>query len=111
MLVTVVILNKPKELTGLDQKVGGWFGAMEYPPTRATLPPADRVGLRYPLSNTRNVVAPCHRPLGRLTVRQAVGGLDWRAETSEGFTVMVEIPVETGPAPKGGLTFGRSLVT
>jgi hypothetical protein len=36
---------------------------------------------------------------GRLTVRQAVGGLDWRAERSEGFTVMVEIPVETGPAP------------
>ena len=48
---------------------------------------------------------------GRLTVRQAVGGLDWRAERSEGFTVMVEIPVETGPAPKGWLTFGRSLVT
>jgi len=78
MLVTVVIFDKPKELTGLNQKVGGWFGDMQHPPTRAIFPSADRVDLRYSLSNTWNVVAPCHRPLGRLTVRHADGGMGRR---------------------------------
>ena len=78
MLVTVVILDKPKELTGLNQKVSGGFGCIERRPTRAIFPPADRVDLRYSLSNTRNVVAPCHRPLGRLTVRHADGGMGRR---------------------------------
>jgi len=61
-LVTVVNLNKPKELWGLNQKVGGWFGVIAEIPTRAKFPPADRVGLRYSLSNTRNVVTSCLRP-------------------------------------------------
>jgi hypothetical protein len=78
MLVTAVILNKPKELVGLDQKVGGWFGGIQYPPTRTASPPAERVDLRYSWSNTRNVVAPCHRPPGRPTARQADGGMGRR---------------------------------
>ncbi|MBW2174708.1 MAG: hypothetical protein JRF64_08755 [Deltaproteobacteria bacterium] len=73
-----MILDKPKGLVGLNQKVGGWFGDIEHPPTRATLPPADRADLRYSLSNTRNVVAPCHRPSGRLTARHADGGMGRR---------------------------------
>ena len=40
-------VDKPKELKGLDQKVSGWFGGFGDRPTRATLPPADRVDLRY----------------------------------------------------------------
>jgi hypothetical protein len=78
MLATVVILDKPKELTGLNQKVSGWFGGIFGRPTRAIFPPAERVDLRYSLSNTRNVVAPCHRPLGRPTARQADGGMGRR---------------------------------
>ncbi len=73
-----MILDKPKELVGLDQKVSGWIGCIQYHPARTTFPPADRADLRYSLSNTRNVVAPCHRPLGRITVRHAVGGMGGR---------------------------------
>jgi hypothetical protein len=76
MLATVVILDKPKELAGLDQKVGGRFGGFESRPTRATFPSAERVDLRYSLSSTWNVVTSCFRPLGRLTVRHAVGGME-----------------------------------
>ncbi len=48
-------LNKPKELIGLDQKVSGWFVLVFIWATRTVVPPAERVDLRYPLSNTRNV--------------------------------------------------------
>ncbi len=70
-----MILDKPKELSGLNQKVGGWFGGFDGRPTRATFPPADRVDLRHPWSGARTVVTPCLRPPGRLTVRHAVGGM------------------------------------
>jgi hypothetical protein len=36
---------------------------------------------------------------GRPTVRQAVGGLVWDAETSEGSAVIAGIPGATFPAP------------
>ena len=36
--------------------VSGWFGWITEPPTRATLPPEDRVDLRYLLSGMWNVV-------------------------------------------------------
>ena len=88
MLVTVVNVDKPKELIGLDQKVGGWFGGIRCRPTRTTFPPADRVDLRYSLSNTRNVVAPCHRPSGRPTARQADGGMGEEKGRSECYPVM-----------------------
>jgi hypothetical protein len=88
MLATVVILDEPKELVGSDQKVGGWFGGFQSRPTRATFPPADRVDLRYSLSNTWNVVAPCHRPSGRPTERQADGGMGEEKGRSECYPVM-----------------------
>ena len=73
MLVTVVNVDKPKELTGLDQKVGGWFGGILDRPTRAVFPPADRVDLRYSLSDTWNVVTPCLRPLGQANRKACCG--------------------------------------
>ena len=50
-------------------------------------------------STVRNVGTQSRRPRGRLTVRQAVGGLDWDAERSEGSAVMAVIPGGTFPAP------------
>ena len=88
MLATVVILDKPKELVGLDQKVGGRFGGFQRRSTRAIFPPADRVDLRYPWSNTRNVLASFLRPLGRLTVRHTVGGMGGDDGRSECYSVM-----------------------
>jgi len=46
-----------------------------------------------------NVVPQVLRPLGRLTVRHAVGGLGREALGSEGPAVMVGIPGVTFPAP------------
>jgi hypothetical protein len=45
------------------------------------------------------VVTQTRRPLGRLTARHAVGGLEQDAERSEGLAVMVRIPGKTSPAP------------
>ena len=75
-------------------------------PTRATLPPADRVGLRYPMSDTRNVVIPCLRPMGRLTARRADGGMGKEDGRSECHPVMGWIRIESlgarhHPARKG----------
>ena len=82
------MLDKPKELVGLDQK-GKWVDRMfEYHSTRATFPPAERVDLRYPLSGMRNVPAPYLRPMGRLTVRHADGGMGGDDGRSEGYPVM-----------------------
>jgi hypothetical protein len=64
-------------------------------PTRAILPPADRVGLRYSLSDMRNVVTPCLRPLGRLTARHADGGMGREDGRSEGHPVMGWIRIES----------------
>jgi len=47
----------------------------------------------------RNVAPQRLRPRGRLTVRQAVGGLGGKALRSEGPAVMAEIPGATFPAP------------
>jgi len=81
--------------------VSGWFGWIAERPTRATLPPADRVDLRYLLSDTRNVATPCLRPCGRLTVRHAVGGMGREVGRSQGHPVMGWIRVETLPGPQG----------
>ena len=68
-------------------------------PTRATLPPADRVGLRYLLSDTWNVVTSCLRPFwGRLTARHAVGGMGRDDGRSKSHPVMGWIRVITRPA-------------
>jgi hypothetical protein len=74
--------------------VSGWFGRIAEPPTRAILPPADRVDLRYLLSDTRNVAIPCLRPCGRLTVRHAVGGMGRDDGRSQSHPVMGWIRVE-----------------
>ena len=58
-------INKPKELRGLDQKVSGWFGAVAGGPTRAILPPADRVDLRYSLVRFAERINPVPSPIGQ----------------------------------------------
>jgi hypothetical protein len=47
----------------------------------------------------RNVETQSRRPLGKLTARHAVGGLEQDAERSECLAVMAGIPGETFPAP------------
>jgi hypothetical protein len=89
-----VKLNKPNELRGLNQKVSGRLGGVVELPTRATLPPAERVGLMYSMSNTRNVITSYLRPLGRLTVRHAAGGMRRDDGRSERYPVMGQIKVE-----------------
>jgi len=79
----------------LNQKVSGWLRRVCERPTRAALPPAERVDLRYLLSDTWNVVTPCLRPLGKLTVRHAVGGMRRDDGRSEGHPVMGWIRVES----------------
>ncbi|MBW1694620.1 MAG: hypothetical protein JRJ41_10780 [Deltaproteobacteria bacterium] len=79
----------------MNQKVSGWLGGVAERPTRALFPSADRVGLRYLLSNTWNVVTSCLRPCGRLTVRHAVGGMGRDDGRSEGYPVMGWIRVES----------------
>ena len=79
----------------MNQKVSGWFGWVFERPTRAVFPLVDRVDLRYLLSDTWNVVTPCLRPLGRLTVRHAVGGMGRDDGRSEGHPVMGWIRVES----------------
>jgi hypothetical protein len=83
----------------LDQKVGGWFGGIAERPTRAVFPPADRVGLRYLLSDTWNVVTPYLRPCGRLIppAGGTVGGRGREDGRSESHPVMGWIRVLPGP--------------
>jgi hypothetical protein len=88
--------------------VSGWFGWIAERPTRATLPSADRVDLRYLLSDTRNVVTPCLRPLGQANpaVGGTVGGMGLDDGRSQGHAVMGWIRVESlkarhHPARKG----------
>ncbi len=45
LLINVVMLNKPKVLTGLDQKVRGMVRRLCIPPTQSKNPPADRQAL------------------------------------------------------------------
>ena len=42
LLINVVIVDRPKMLTGLDQKVRGMVGAVWCCPTRTVNPPANR---------------------------------------------------------------------
>jgi len=65
----------------LDQKVRGWFGPLQQGSTRTSIPPVDRVDLRYSLSNTRNVEIPYLSPeaiRAGATVRHAVGDAELR---------------------------------
>ena len=45
LLINVVMRNKPKVLTGLDQKVRGMDSWLEIPATQSNIPPADRQAL------------------------------------------------------------------
>ncbi len=42
LLINVVMPNKPKVLTGLDQKVRGMVRRFCNPPTQSKIPPAER---------------------------------------------------------------------
>jgi hypothetical protein len=47
LLLNVVNVNRPKMLTGLDQKVRGMVGVVRCCPTRTTIPPANRQTLTH----------------------------------------------------------------
>jgi hypothetical protein len=47
LLINVVIFDRPKMLTGLDQKVRGMVGAVWCCPTRTAIPPANRQTLTH----------------------------------------------------------------
>jgi RNA-directed DNA polymerase len=47
LLINVVIVDRPKMLTGLDQKVRGVVGTVRCCPTRTTIPPANRQTLTH----------------------------------------------------------------
>jgi len=47
LLVNVVILNKPKVLLGLNQKVGGMVRGLFTPSTHSKIPPAKRQALTH----------------------------------------------------------------
>ena len=47
LLVNVVILNKPKVLIGLNQKVRGMVRGLFVPFTHSTIPPAKRQALTH----------------------------------------------------------------
>jgi len=59
--------------------VSGWFGWVAERPTRAELPSAEKVDLRYLLSDMWNVVTPCLRPVGQANRKASCGryGVRW----------------------------------
>jgi hypothetical protein len=103
--INAVNKNKPKGLTGLDQKVSGQAGALRTRPTQMTS--HRRRGTTYP----PNTITPAERgkpvrlpgahPEGKsrddLTVRRAED-----SGASEGRPVVGRIGVATSPHPKGG---------
>src|SRR5712691_7547000 len=48
LLINVVMRNKPKVPTGLNQKVRGWDQRLPIPLTQTTKPPAERQSLTHP---------------------------------------------------------------
>jgi hypothetical protein len=73
-------LTSQRNWQAWTKTVSGWFGCFNSHPTRAISPPADRVSLTHPLSEVRNVVTPCLRPLGQAN-RKACWwryGVRWR---------------------------------
>lgn len=51
-LLNVVISNKPKTLTGLNQTVWGRVCGLQFPVAQLLTPPADRRSLRHPRGRT-----------------------------------------------------------
>lgn len=47
LLINVVMWNKPKVLTGLDQKVRGMVGVLDIHSTQSVIPPAKRQALPH----------------------------------------------------------------
>ena len=47
LLINVVILDKPKVLLGLNQKVRGMVRGLFIPSTHSTIPPAERQALTH----------------------------------------------------------------
>ena len=57
-LIKTVIHNKPKMLTGLNQKVSGQVQELQISPVMGVAPPVDRVDLNRNKSKLRNTVSP-----------------------------------------------------
>jgi len=72
-LINVVRTNKPKGLTGLDQKVGDQVEAVPSLSPADVASPAERRSLTHPLVLGRNVVSPYLSRKGKRAVRRAHG--------------------------------------
>ena len=71
MLIKVVIGNKPKMLSGLDQK-GMWSGTGDgFSPVADVVPPANRHDLNPGSIKRMNEVTPLSPREGRLTAKEA----------------------------------------
>ena len=98
--IKTVMKNKPKMLTGLNQKVCGQVQGLAVSPVVGVAPPVDRVDQNRNKSKLRNTVSPTlslrvARPRGNAMEQ----GVKEDGE-SEGRSVMGRIGVE----PKGNIT-------
>ena len=89
MLATVVILNKPKELAGLDQK-GEWVVRVSWRSSdTGDIPTGRQSGPKVSVVEYADRANPMPSPsLGRLTVRHTVGGMGRDDGRSECYPVM-----------------------
>jgi hypothetical protein len=72
--INVVIVDRPKMLTGLDQKVRGMVGVVRCCPTRTMIPPANRQTLTHRVKVAeQGKPNHLHEYHGKQAVRQADG--------------------------------------
>jgi hypothetical protein len=69
LLINVVIINKPKVLTGLSQKARGMDGTLPFRSAQPMIPPADRQILSHPVKSVEHGKPDCLRGSGNQTVR------------------------------------------
>lgn len=95
-LIKTVIHNKPKMLTGLNQKVCEQARVLAISPVMGVASPVDRMSLKRNKSKSRNTVSPT--PSLRVAEPQGLAMGQWVEEDgeSEGHPVMGWIGVKPG---------------
>ena len=110
LLLNVVNLDRPKVLTGLDQKVRGMVGMLLFRPTRSTIPPANRQTLTHRVKLAELGKPNClHRCYSMESEPQGKQTGEWVKEVgeSEGRSVMERIRVQTLPGHESEQTSDR----
>lgn len=103
-LIKIVIQNKPKMLTGLNQKVCGQVWRLIVSSNMGVAPPVDRMSLNWNKSVKRNMVSPMLSPNGVKSSQERLME-QWVKEDreSECSPVIGEIKVE----PKATLLYTK----